>query len=143
MNTAHNSNRDDSWLQREAAVFGRYLIDRDPPSHLVRRYVEACRVALPPTEDGDENVVRLAVLRPWLLPSLDAVTALVRPKSRLRQKLLLMASILEASPDFADLFLPERCSPVRLALRAAACGVTTVVKLVAGALALVALRGKT
>src|SRR5580658_1506243 len=39
----------------------------------------------------------------------DAGLALLRPSSVLRRKLLLMVAILEASPDFAEHFLPSRC----------------------------------
>jgi hypothetical protein len=41
----------------------------------------------------------------------DAGLALLRPSSVLRRRLLVMLAILEASPGFADQFLPRRCPP--------------------------------
>jgi hypothetical protein len=133
---------DPGQLEIEATVFARYLIGCNLPSHLVKRYIDACRMALPPAEGDDENIVRLAIEHPLLLPSLDAVTALRRPKSRLRQKLLLMSAILEASPDFTDRFLPERSSLVRLALLTVSCGLKSACKVAVGMFALVVLRVK-
>ena len=42
----------------------------------------------------------------WALGPLDAISALRRPKSILRAKLLLMSAILEARPEFSEKFLP-------------------------------------
>jgi hypothetical protein len=54
--------------------------------------------------------MQTALKHPFLLPYLDAHDAFFRPNSELRQRLYLMFSILEASPDFADSFLPRKHS---------------------------------
>lgn len=69
----------------------------------------------------------------------DAGLALLRPSSVLRRKLLVMVAILEASPGFADQFLPSRCPPHK-ALRVAAAAVRGAFRGVAGAVLLKALR---
>jgi len=69
----------------------------------------------------------------------DAGLALLRPSSVLRRKLLVMVAILEASPEFAEDFLPRRCPPPR-AIPVACAAVRSVYRGIAGA-ALVKLSG--
>jgi hypothetical protein len=130
-------------LQREAEVFSEYLTGRHVSQVLLDRYVAACRVRLPEmAEQSGASAVELSVRHPFLLPALDAVSALLRPKSVLREKLLIMAAILEATPEFAPQFLPESCSGARLLVRVTACVVTTTVKVIAGVVILIILRGR-
>jgi hypothetical protein len=123
-------------LRREAVTFARYLIGVEAPPEVIHRYLDACRIKFgPETDDSprrDDRAVRLAVRHRSLLPGLDAASALLRPKSLLREKLLLMAAILEATPEFAEKLLPERLPSVRLALRVISCGARTAFGLVIG-----------
>jgi hypothetical protein len=72
----------------------------------------------------------------WSLPWLDASLAIFRRDSPLRQRVLLMAAILEASPQHAEFFLrppPSRPSLLcGLAIRA----VTSALKIACGMLLL-------
>ncbi len=52
----------------------------------------------------------------------------------LRSKVLIMAAILEASPDFADEFLPRVAHPVALFARLAGLGLWAVLRTGIGAL---------
>jgi hypothetical protein len=61
----------------------------------------------------------------------DAGLALVDPSSVIRRRLFLMLAVLEASPDFADQFLPRRCPP-REALPVAAAAVRGAFRAVVG-----------
>ena len=54
----------------------------------------------------DERTLEFVARHPRLLGIIDGGLALRRPRSVVRQRLLLMAAILEASPDHADRFLP-------------------------------------
>jgi hypothetical protein len=130
-----------STLRSEATVFSPYLLGADPPPEIVARYVGANQVLFHGNGSvNDMALVRLATRRPATLPFLDAATGVLRPRSLLRRKLLLMASILEATPAFADDFLPERLSWPRLLGRLAWAALTTTPKVVVGVALLVVTR---
>jgi hypothetical protein len=76
-----------------------------------------------------ESMVRSRRRMAWA----DAGLALVRPSSVLRRRLLVMAAILEASPEYADQFLPRRCPP-REALPVAAAVIRGAFRGIAGVL---------
>lgn len=101
--------------EAEARVLGRYLVGQVPPPELVARYVDAGRTLFAaPATPADEAMVAFAVRHPWSLPFLDAAAGLRHPSGLLRGKLLVMSAVLEASPTYADAFLPR--TPGRLAL---------------------------
>jgi len=64
---------------------------------------------------------------------LDAASGLLRPGSLLRNKILLMAAILETSPAFADEFLPRDARPLGLLLALVAHGTVAVARAALGA----------
>ena len=99
----------------EARAFGRYLVGAEPPQELIERYRVATARLFPDAADPcDEALVDFAARHAWSVAPLDAAAALVRRDSRLREKLLVMAAVLETTPRFADDFLPRACG--RLAL---------------------------
>jgi len=111
-------------LDDEGRLFSRYLVGRDAPPGLLRRYAEAVeRLALVPRARPDAALLRFVRRHPSSLPLLDAAVAVVRRESVLRARLLLMLALLEATVDQADDFLPRprgRASAVaRVALEAA------------------------
>jgi hypothetical protein len=128
-------------LHHEAQLFTRYLLDADPSPEIVARYVGANQVVFHGNGSvNDMALVRLATRRPATLPFLDAATGVLRPRSLLRRKLLLMASILEATPAFADDFLPEPLAGPRLLGRLAWAALTTTPKVVVGVALLAAVK---
>lgn len=103
--------------EHEARVFGRYLIGQIPPPELIARYVAAVReLFTAPASASDAAQVAFACRHPAALPFLDAAAGLRHPGGLLRSKLLVMSAVLEASPAFADEYLPR--TPGRLALLA-------------------------
>jgi hypothetical protein len=66
--------------------------------------------------DDADAVTAFAVQRPWAIGALDGALALCDRGAPLRQRLLLMAAILEARPQYCDDFLPRE----RTAIEAAA-----------------------
>lgn len=78
-----------------------------------------------------EKALAAALRRPRLLPFLDAHDALFRPKSQLRQRLYLMFSILEATPDVSQKFLPTK-RPRAYIVIAGLLGMRGVLRLVVG-----------
>ena len=124
-------------LELEARVFSRYLVGRVPREALLSRYAEAVRALLPvPGDARDEAVVAFARNHPWSVSFLDAACGLVRPRARLREKILLMAAVLEASPDFADEFLPRSAGRAGVVARVAVLGCLAIARALAGLLIL-------
>jgi hypothetical protein len=121
-------------LDAEARLIGRYLVGRLPPPELVARYRDACTTLFAaPVAPADAATLAFVHRHPWALPLLDAACGLLRPGNLLRSKVLVMCAILEASPAFADEFLPRASGRVALGLRLAALGTTAVGKAVLGA----------
>lgn len=114
---------------REARVLARYLVgDVGDPDHRLR-YSEAVeKLSL-----GESRVLRLALRHPVLLGVLDGGCGVVRPNDPLRQRLLVMAAILEATPDHVDAFLPTPRPMVFLLLHCLYNGLVGLLKAVVGA----------
>jgi hypothetical protein len=124
-------------LEQEARVFSRYLVGQVAPDPLRARYVDAVRTLLgAPADAPDEAILAFVRRHAWSVSLLDAACALVRPGARLREKLLVMAAVLEASPDFAEEFLPRTRPPVVLFAQLAGLGCLAVGRAIAGLLLL-------
>src|SRR5690242_14802580 len=120
-------------LDMEAQAFGRYLVGRTPPAELVARYRAANETLFTaPISAEDAALVAFARRHPWSVGPLDAAAGLFRPASALRNKILVMAAILEATPAFADEFLLPPVRPLALALRVTGLGLATVARTVFG-----------
>ena len=124
-------------LQLEARVFSLYLVGRVPRDALRNRYAEAVRILMPASGNArDEAIVAFARTHPWSVSLLDAACGLVRPRARLREKILVMAAVLEASPDFAEEFLPRSAGRTALLARIAGLGCLAAVRALGGLLLL-------
>jgi hypothetical protein len=111
----------------------RYLVGQEPPADIVKRYVEANALLLADTVQRPELAVIDFVRRhPRSVAYLDAAAALIRPRSLLRKKLLLLLALLEASPQFTEFFLPVEQSVSRTVLRLTAHAASFAVKLMIG-----------
>lgn len=105
-------------VDEEAAIFARYLVRAAAPADVAERYRDAV-ARLFPDPDGPRDRALLAFVRrhPWSVGCLDAAAALVARDSRLRQRLLVMAALLETTPEGAAEFLPREPGWGTLALR--------------------------
>ena len=92
-------------LHREARILGAYLLGTTVPEEIVDRYVEAHRRLL--RDSAPDQVTAFALRHPRLIGALDAAGALVRTRDGLRDRLLMLAAILEASVETTDRFLPQ------------------------------------
>jgi hypothetical protein len=110
----------------EARVFAKYLIGCDVDDECAQLYARAAGELGSGQELRDRKILTFALRHAWALGPLDAISALRRPKSILRAKLLLMSAILEAHPGFSEKFLPadhsgmERAALLYYACRAVA-----------------------
>jgi NADH dehydrogenase len=100
-------------LQQEARVLSRYLVGTGASPELVQRYVDAHRLLLPAEPDRVTAFVRR---HPSFLALLDAAAAPQGTRAPLRRRVLLMATVLEATTEHASNFLPAQRS--RLAVLA-------------------------
>lgn len=89
-------------LAEECVLLTRYLLDREPSPELVARYEAAHSVLELSGSDGE---LRFVHRHPWALAYLEAAAGFVSPRGVLRQKVYLMAAILEATPEHAEFFL--------------------------------------
>lgn len=126
----------DRCLERECAVFAAYLGVPAPTSYVTGRYVEAHRRlgALRPVDRFDSLLVAFAGRHPVATKVADAYARFFAPRSALRNKLVLLLSILETSV-YGLLRAPGRSRPVVVA-RLAVDGVAAVLSTVAGLLLL-------
>ncbi|HWP66228.1 MAG TPA: hypothetical protein VNO26_09970 [Candidatus Limnocylindria bacterium] len=120
-------------VDEEAAIFARYLVGRAAPPAVVARYRDATARLFPePPSPRDRALLAFVVRHPWSAGGLDAAAALVAPTSQLRQRLLLMAALLETTPEGADEFLPREPGRGELAWRLPAIGLTAAGRLLLG-----------
>jgi len=95
----------------QADILASYLLGRpikDP--YIYDIYEELLKEA----RGDEERLVDFAFSHPVALPYLDAGLVFLRPESELRRRIYVMFSVLESSREYADLFLPQRITPVRL-----------------------------
>jgi len=116
-------------LAKESAAIARYLIGQVPSPELQRRYAAACRARLPAGADVELEFARR---HPGSWPFLDAATGLFQPHSVVRQRVFIMAALLEASPEHAEFFLKPPARPVKLIACVAWQGIRSVVKAAVG-----------
>lgn len=125
---------------REARLFGRYLLDRDPPPELIDRYVAACdQLFGGETDTADAALLGYVDRHPHALPFLDAAAGVLRPGSLLRKKILLMAAIIEASVHHAGEFLAPPPGRARTLLALSSYALSAGIKFVIGAVILAAI----
>jgi NADH dehydrogenase len=116
-------------LAVDSCILARYLLDVELPRELQYRYAAACLKLL-----GDQADVewRFVQRHTWALPFIDAGAGLLRPSSGVRQRVFLMAAILEATPLYADFFLAPRPRVTHLLLAMILQGMRYVVKVIVG-----------
>ena len=90
-------------------------------------------IALLATEPaGAEPVSDFAFRHAWSLPFLDAAAPFVRGAEDLRARVLLMAAVLEASPEYAADFLPRDASRARIIVALAGHAIAAGARMIVG-----------
>lgn len=126
--------RENDWvLGEEAQHFARYLLSVELDDETRERYIAAAHALFAGRRDADLDFV---YRHRWSLPLIDAATAVLRPRSQVRQRVFLMAALLEASPRQVDFFFAPPTGIVALILGAAWRGFTSSAKLLGGSLLL-------
>jgi hypothetical protein len=94
-----DSGLDSSALDRECAVFCRYLIGQEPNDYVKQKYRAAHRSSSLRGDPGDAAnafLVKVAGIGSWGTRIIDAYTRVFRPFSTVRKKLVLLLAILES-----------------------------------------------
>lgn len=114
-------------------MFARYLVGCDPTPEVVERYERASRKLFAPhLDEAEAALVGFVRRNPWSAPCLDAAAGILRPGGALRNRLLVMAAILETSPVHANDFLPRSASLGSLVAQLAVHGIRAIAVLVVG-----------
>jgi hypothetical protein len=117
----------------EARIFARYLIRAEPSADVIERYGDAVARLFPdPDSARDRALLAFVGRHPWSVGCLDAAAAVVARNSRLRQRLLVMAAVLETTPEGAAEFLPRDSGVGTLLLRLPVIGLAAGCRLLAG-----------
>lgn len=89
----------DNALDRECAVFCRYLIGQEPNEYVKKKYRaahQACSLRNGGECRADAFLVKVASISPGSTKIVDAYTRIFRPFSTVRKKLVLLLAILES-----------------------------------------------
>jgi len=120
-------------LQKECLLITCYLVDEAPSQEIISRYIMGNSSLLSdPQLEEDLSILNFIRQFEWVLPFMDAACGILRPRSLLRKKILLMVAILEASPYYTNHFLPEVVSLSHFFFSMMRYGVQTGVKVVLG-----------
>lgn len=99
-------------LERECAVYTRYLVHQDPTDYVIGKYLAAHRNA-PLFDDSQASafskfLVKLSARNPFLARLADAYTSLFYKRSLFRNKLVLLVAILEScAPTYPVFEAPD------------------------------------
>lgn len=123
----------DAVLEKEAVLFARYLLDSDPPRDMVDRYISANKqLGVNVATAEDERILNFSVSHSWSIPFLDAGAGFLQSEAVLRKKIYTMAAVLEASPRYAENFLPENPSTFMFFFRIITSGLKAFMKVIVG-----------
>lgn len=108
----------DNILDRECAVFCRYLIGQEPNEYVRRKYRAAHQTGVLRDQAEDMFLVKVAGIGPWSTKLIDVYARCFRPFSLVRKKLVLLLAILEScAPTHAYLDAVDSNSIPLLLLR--------------------------
>jgi hypothetical protein len=97
-------------VEKEARIFARYLIHREATAQSINLYRTAIKLSKP--SSSDKKLLKIMVAYPATIGFIDAGLVFINPTSEARRRLYFMFAILEASPDYVDLFLPKKRGPL-------------------------------
>jgi len=87
----------------EVDILTRYLINKNVGNEKIYTIYQHLT-------DGsvDDKITSLAFRRPWLIPFLDAGLVFAKSRSDLRRRIHIVFSLLESTPQYAELFMPQK-----------------------------------
>ncbi len=91
----------------EAEIFGRYIIGETPSRQVRERYEKFLERTATKVSHKDQCIVEFARKHPWAIGPIDAYAALFRPHAEIHRRLFVMFAVAEATPEYAEKFLPK------------------------------------
>ncbi len=102
-------------LEREAKIFGRYLIAEEISKAAVRLYLEAHKANSFTLNEKETRLLTLIYKHPSLTGMIDGGLALQKKDSTIRKKIFFMLAILETFPEYSQHYLfPDPASAKNL-----------------------------
>jgi hypothetical protein len=99
-------------LEKEVLQFAAYLTGRAPSTVVIRLYLSSIMETTGTLTVRDQRLLQYISDNNWSLGIIDSGLALIHPDSEIRRRLYFLFSIMEAMPEYADLFLPKKRSRV-------------------------------
>lgn len=93
-------------LKNQTDILVLYLTGRSVSDPIIYELYEHAVGGL--TSDKESKLLELAFTRPFIIPYLDGGLVFIRSTSELRQRIYIIFSILESSPDYTDLFISKK-----------------------------------
>jgi hypothetical protein len=97
-------------LTKQAEFFSRYLVGGSATQKATELYVHALQTVPGAIQSKEKKLLDFMMRNPWSVGFVDAGLAMVNPKSEIRRRVYTMFCILEATPEYADKFLPQKHS---------------------------------
>jgi len=98
---------EESTLTKEARVFTRYLIGKEPGGLPVQLYIKALQKLDIPISPRDQGKLNFLLRFPFFMGMIDGALAMINPEHPIRKKLYVMFAILESDPIYTQCFLPK------------------------------------
>ena len=97
-----------SHLKIEAMIIGSYLLSHKPEDILIERYIKSNTARQLEFEHDDISLWSFIEKYPHTIGLVDSGLALSNPDSVIRQKIILMLAIIEATPENSKNFIPQK-----------------------------------
>lgn len=100
-------------LEREAKIFGRYLIGEEVNEAVTRLYLDAHRANPFELDEKETRLLKLIYRHPGLTGMIDGGLALQNKGSAIRRKIFTMLAILETFPEYSQHYLFPESVPAK------------------------------
>jgi len=98
-------------LEREAKIFGSYLIGEEISEAAIRLYVEAHKTNSFELDEKENRLLKFIYKHPGITGMIDGGLALQKKDSTIRKNIFFMLAILETFPEYSRYYLfPEPTS---------------------------------
>jgi len=119
-------------LEREARIFGRYLIGEEIKEEAIRLYLDAHQMNRFDLSEKETRLLRLIHRHPALTGMIDGGLALQNKDSAIRRKIFFLLAILETFPEYSRHYLFPEPASIKNILSFFLSGVRGVLRMILG-----------
>lgn len=99
--------------KKELPLFTKYILRMAMPSEeMTRLYKKGIVNESKSINERDLAGLKFAIKHPWSIKFLDSGYAIISPSHELRHRLYIIFSLLEASTNYTQYFLPQKRTPL-------------------------------